>query len=86
MIETVMTQFDGRAFVPEQQVNLPKGKKVAVTYESAEAPESWIDDDSPEPLTEDELRAWHDAFDMSIKTDFDDLSLDDLMRHIRGRP
>lgn len=80
---TVIAQFDGQNFVPEQPVNVPVGTKVAIML-PAESPQNC----SPQPhqFTPEEDADWERILTALRTGDPEFPTVEDAMRYIRRRP
>lgn len=82
---TMLAEFDGKAFVPQQPVDLPVGTRVIV---SVQAPlvEMKLPSNPPRKPTPDEDREWERILhDIRASEPFFP-TVEDAMRYLRKRP
>jgi hypothetical protein len=70
---TIKADFDGRAFVPREAVELPVGTTVEVLV-------------PPRPPTEEEQREWQAILQEIAATEPAFPTVEEALRHSRGRP
>ena len=78
---TILAHFDGKAFVPEQPVNLPIGAQVAVSI-----PAHGQELRSSPSFTPEEDRDWQNILAQIRSGEPTPATLDEAMREIRMRP
>lgn len=80
---TVIAQFDGHSFVPEQPVDVPVGTKVAITL-----PVETSQGCSPDshPFTPEEDAEWERILAALRTGDPEFPTVEDALRYIRRRP